>query len=41
MPRLGDSTRGDLLATAKIVLPADLTDAEKELFKKLKELRPV
>jgi DnaJ-class molecular chaperone len=40
MPRLGDSNRGDLLATAKVSLPTDLTEAEKELFKKLKELRP-
>jgi molecular chaperone DnaJ len=40
MPRLGDSNRGDLLATAKVTLPTDLTEAEKELFKKLKELRP-
>lgn len=40
MPHLNNSARGDLLATVKVVLPTDLSDEEKELFKKLKELRP-
>jgi molecular chaperone DnaJ len=40
MPHLGDAMRGDLLAAVKVVLPSELTAQEKELFKKLKELRP-
>ncbi|MDP2918966.1 MAG: J domain-containing protein [Dehalococcoidia bacterium] len=40
MPHLGDSTYGDLLAKVNVVLPGDLTPQEKELFRKLKELRP-
>jgi len=40
MPRLNDSSRGDLLAKVKIVLPTGLSPQEKELFKKLRELRP-
>jgi molecular chaperone DnaJ len=41
MPHIGQTTRGDLLATLKVILPTDLTTPEKELFKKLQELRPV
>jgi len=40
MPRLGKSTRGDMLAKVKVVLPEKLSEQEKELFRKLKELRP-
>lgn len=40
MPHLGDSTRGDLFARVKVVLPGKLSPQEKELFKKLSELRP-
>jgi molecular chaperone DnaJ len=40
MPHLGTSARGDLLATIKVLLPTDLSPQEKELFKKLQELRP-
>jgi len=40
MPHLGDSSRGDLLALVKVVLPTKLTDEEKELFQKLGRLRP-
>lgn len=40
MPHLGDSRHGDLLATVKVVLPTNLSSQEKELFEKLKELRP-
>ncbi len=40
MPHLGDSTRGDLVAKVNVVLPTNLTQQEKELFKKLGELRP-
>jgi DnaJ-class molecular chaperone len=40
MPHLGDSTHGDLLAKVNVVLPTNLTQREKELFKQLGELRP-
>jgi molecular chaperone DnaJ len=40
MPHLGDTVRGDLLAAVKVLLPSELSAQEKELFKKLKELRP-
>jgi molecular chaperone DnaJ len=39
MPHLGTSSRGDLLATIKVLLPTDLSPQERELFKKLQELR--
>ncbi|MFC1911676.1 DnaJ C-terminal domain-containing protein [Chloroflexota bacterium] len=41
MPHLGNSSRGDLLAKANIILPAKLSPEEKELFKRLSKLRPV
>ncbi|HEY82771.1 MAG TPA: J domain-containing protein [Dehalococcoidia bacterium] len=40
MPHLGNSSRGDMLAKVNIVLPTKLTAEEKELFKRLRELRP-
>jgi len=40
MPHLGESSRGDMFARANVVLPTHLTEAEKELFRKLQELRP-
>ncbi len=40
MPRLGKSSRGDLLVKVKVVLPTKLSVQEKELFHRLKELRP-
>ena len=40
MPHLGDSSRGDLLARVKVVLPTNLSPQEKELFKQLGQLRP-
>ena len=40
MPHLGNSSRGDLLARVKVVLPTKLSPEEEKLFKKLKELRP-
>jgi len=40
MPHLGNSSRGDLLAKANITLPTKLSSEEKELFKRLNELRP-
>jgi len=39
MPHLGKSSRGDLLARVKVVLPAKLSSQEKELFKQLRQLR--
>jgi DnaJ-class molecular chaperone len=40
MPRLGDTKYGDMLARVKVVLPTNLTDGEKQLFEKLRSLRP-
>jgi len=40
MPQLGNTKYGDMFATAKIVLPANLTEEEKRLFEKLRSLRP-
>jgi molecular chaperone DnaJ len=39
MPSLKKSLRGDLKARVNVVLPASLSDEEKELFKKLSQLR--
>ena len=39
MPHLGNSVRGDLLAKVNVVLPTNLTQQEKELFKQLGQLR--
>jgi len=40
MPHLGNSSRGDLLAKVRVVLPTKLSAREKELFERLGELRP-
>jgi curved DNA-binding protein len=40
MPHLGNSSRGDLLAKVRVVLPDKLSAKEKELFKQLGQLRP-
>ncbi|MFC1950404.1 DnaJ C-terminal domain-containing protein [Chloroflexota bacterium] len=40
MPHLGNSSRGDLLAKVKVVLPTNLSPQEKELFKQISQLRP-
>ena len=40
MPHLGNSSRGDMLARVNVVLPTKLSPHEKELFKRLGELRP-
>ncbi len=40
MPHLGNSARGDLLATIKVVLPTNLSAEEKRLFEQLRQLRP-
>jgi len=39
MPHLGDSSRGDLVAKVKVVLPTNLSPQEKELFRQLSRLR--
>ena len=40
MPKLGKTTRGDLRARIKVVLPSNLTAEELALFEKLRQLRP-
>lgn len=40
MPHLGDSSRGDLLAKVKVVLPTKLREEERKLFEQLRGLRP-
>ena len=40
MPQLGSTKHGDMFATVKIVLPTNLTEEEKQLFEKLRSLRP-
>lgn len=40
MPHLGDSSRGDLYARVKVVLPTKLSPREKELFQHMRSLRP-
>ncbi len=40
MPRLKDANkRGDLLVTARVVLPKGLTEEERDLFRQIRELR--
>lgn len=39
MPHLGNSSRGDLMAKVKVVLPTKLSAEEKELFEQLGQLR--
>jgi molecular chaperone DnaJ len=39
MPHLGNSSRGDLLAKVKVVLPTKLSAEEKKLFEQLGQLR--
>ena len=39
MPHLGKSSRGDLKARVNVLLPTNLSPEEKELFKKLNQLR--
>ena len=40
MPHLGNSTRGDLMAKVKIVIPTGLSSEEKKLFEQLAKTRP-
>lgn len=39
MPRMGDNRKGDLFARVRVVLPTELTEKEKELFRELRRLR--
>ena len=40
VPHLGKSSRGDLMAKVKVVLPVKLSAEEKKLFEQLSQLRP-
>lgn len=40
MPHLNDSSRGDLFAKVKVVLPTKLTQQERQLFEQLRVYRP-
>jgi DnaJ-class molecular chaperone len=40
MPHLGKPAKGDLLAKVQVILPERLTEKEKELFRRLQDLRP-
>jgi len=39
MPRLNDSSYGNMFARVKVVLPTNLTEEEKQLFERLRSLR--
>ena len=41
MPHLGSTQYGDMFAKMKVTLPTNLTKEEKQLFEKLRTLRPV
>ena len=41
MPHLRGSSKGDLLAKVKVVLPTELSHEEKKLFEQLSHLRPI
>jgi len=41
MPHLGSGAKGDLFAKVEVMLPADLSPEERELFEKLKAARRV
>lgn len=40
MPHMNNSSRGDLLAKVKVVLPTELSREEKRLFEQFRQLRP-
>ena len=39
MPRLGDTSRGDMLARVAVVLPTNLNDKERALFEQFRSMR--
>ncbi|MBA7473641.1 MAG: DnaJ domain-containing protein [Dehalococcoidia bacterium] len=39
MPRMGATTKGNLFAKVKVVMPQKLTERERELFRQLKEIQ--
>jgi DnaJ-class molecular chaperone len=39
MPRLGDSSYGNMFAEVKVVLPTNLSEEERRLFERLRSLR--
>jgi molecular chaperone DnaJ/curved DNA-binding protein len=39
MPLLNSNTRGDMYVKVEVVLPSNLSDAEKDLFQQLKDMR--
>lgn len=41
MPHLGSDAKGDLYARVEVILPADLSPEERELFEKLKKMHKV
>jgi len=41
MPHLGGAAKGDLYAKVEVILPAELSPEERELFEKLKAMRKV
>ncbi len=40
MPHLGKPSPGDLIARVNVMLPTNLSPQEKEIVKKLSQLRP-
>jgi DnaJ-class molecular chaperone len=40
MPRLGKTSKGDLIAHVKVILPTHLSAREKQLLQEMKEIRP-
>jgi DnaJ-class molecular chaperone len=41
MPHLGSDAKGDLYAKVEVILPAELSPEERELFEKLKKAQRV
>jgi len=40
MPHLGNANYGNMFAKVKVVLPTNLTKEERQLFERLRSLRP-
>ena len=40
MPRLNDTSRGDMLARVAVVLPTNLNAKERALFEQFQKMRP-